>query len=170
MPSKKYTGAKKPNLMVDTTKLKKGQKRLVEGIANANKPKMGHGPDLYMPKAGPFMMKPGNDGSIGAANNTPGSFRADSSAQAFAANMPKYKLPKNTGDDETSTPIDYYNIRGTKLQEMTGIKRNSAATDVIEGNIRNLPPSRRKVAQKEFEKIKSGGVSYRTGKGGKVIK
>ena len=166
----KNKGKKKPNLVVDTKKLKKGQRRLVEGIANANKPNMSHGPDLYMPKPGPFNMKPGNEGSIGAANNTPGSFRADSNAMLFASTMPKYKLPKDTGDenDKPSTPIDYYNIRGTKIQKMTGINRNTAAADVIEGNIRNLSPSQEKAAMAEWKKIQSQGASYTT-QDGKVI-
>jgi hypothetical protein len=60
---------------------------------------------LYMPKKGPFNMKPGNDGSIGSANNTPGSFRADSNAEAFAANMPKYELPKDTGDEDPGNTV-----------------------------------------------------------------
>ena len=121
MPYKKQ-GGKKPNLIVDTEKLKKGQRRLVEGIANANQPKMGHGPDLYMPKAGPFMMKPGNDGSIGSANNTQGSFRADSSAEAFAANMPRYDLPKNTGERSGSTI--QYNPDGSV--KVTGRRRRGS--------------------------------------------
>ena len=115
-------GTRKPNLIVDTEKLKKGQRRLVEGIANANQPKMGHGPDLYMPKAGPFMMKPGNDGSIGSANNTQGSFRADSSAEAFAANMPRYDLPKNTGERSGSTI--QYNPDGSV--KVTGRRRRGS--------------------------------------------
>mgnify|MGYP003130269841 CR=1 FL=1 len=164
----KNKGTKKPNLIVNTKKLKKSQQRLVEGIANANKPNMSHGPDLYMPKAGPFNMKPGNNGSIGAANNTPGSFRADSNAMMFASSMPKYKLPKDTGDDKPSTPINYYNIRGTKIQKMTGIKRNSAAADVIEGNIANLSPSQEKIAKAEWQKIQNAGASYTT-QDGKVI-
>ena len=153
-------GTRKPNLIVDTEKLEKGQRKLVEGIANANKPNMSHGPDLYMPKAGPFNMKPGNAGSIGAANNTPGSFRADSNAMMFASSMPKYKLPKNTGDGDENTGIDYYDIRGTKIQKMTGINRNTAAADVIEGNIANLSPSQEKIAMAEWKKIQSKGASY----------
>ena len=167
MPKNNY-GAKKPNLIVDTEKLKKGQRKLVEGIANANKPNMSHGPDLYMPKEGPFNMKPGNDGSIGAANNTPGSFRADSKAMLFASSMPKYELPKNTGDDDKPVDINYYDIRGTNIQKMTGIKQNSAATDVIEGNIKNLSPSQERRAMAEFEKMKESGPSYTT-RDGEVI-
>ena len=134
MPKNNY-GAKKPNLIVDTEKLKKGQRKLVEGIANANKPNMSHGPDLYMPKAGPFNMKPGNEGSIGSANNTPGSFRADSNAEAFAANMPKY------GHDDAvskrSGVVSSLNLGVGTREEMLGNK-----TYVKPGDTVNVSPDR----------------------------
>jgi hypothetical protein len=134
-------GTRKPNLIVDTEKLKKGQRKLVEGIANANKPNMSHGPDLYMPKEGPFNMKPGNAGSIGSANNTPGSFRADSNAMLFASSMPKYELPKNTedGDDNVSkrSGVPSINLGVGTRQEKLGNR-----TYVKPGDTVNVSPDR----------------------------
>ena len=80
----------------------------------------------------------------------------------------KYELPKNTGDDDKPVDINYYDIRGTNIQKMTGIKQNSAATDVIEGNIKNLSPSQERRAMAEFEKMKESGPSYTT-RDGEVI-
>ena len=86
--------------------LKNRAKKLQQINPNMKHPQKAHN--------GPFMMAPGNGGSIKSAQNSPGPFREDSSAAMFFGKQPEMKhapllakpdFPDVDGDGDKKEPI-----------------------------------------------------------------
>jgi len=105
---------------------KRGVKKYKPPVPKAKPRKLAlTNPNMKNPQQakGPFMMAPGNAGSIKSAQNSPGPFREDSSAVMFYGRPPmnvRPDFPDVDGDGDKKEPIS----EATKdLQAKKGVKK-----------------------------------------------